>query len=231
MLPTSQRRRIVVLGGSFDPVHAGHVALARHCLERLKGELLWLIPAGNPWQKAGLHAAPAHRVAMLERAFAGLGIPIKIDLREIKAHTSNYTVETLQSLRAEVGPNDALVFLIGADQLQHLDTWHQWRKLFDHAHLCAATRPGFALDATSIPSEVAHEFQARSATPDTIWQSPCGRSVILDGLHVDISATQLRAWLGDDRASNHAPSPDHRGHELLPEGVFDYIQTHQLYRD
>lgn len=216
-------RCIAILGGSFDPVHSGHVALARHCVLTLGADELCLIPTGNPWQKAALHATPEHRIAMLHCAFDNFPTPIKIDQREIKAHTANYTVETLQSLRAELGPDDSLVFLIGADQLHHLDTWHQWQKLFDYAHLCAASRPGFALDSNSLPPAVSEQFRQRAATPEQLRATSHGRSLIVADLDVDISATWIRNAVAHGNATANAA--------LIPQNVLDYIQTHHLYKD
>lgn len=213
-------RCIALLGGSFDPIHNGHVALAEFFIKLLAPDELRVIPAGNPWQKNGLEASAEDRVEMVKRAFAGQALPVFIDHQEIERNTATYTIDTLRALRAEVGPDASLVFLIGADQLQQLHTWQEWQHLFDYAHICAASRPGFAIDAAHIPETVAREFSRRAGTPAQIRNTSQGLSCLASGLAVDISATEIRAALqrGD------------RLDLLIPATVLDYIKQHHLYQ-
>jgi nicotinate-nucleotide adenylyltransferase len=211
---------VVVLGGSFDPVHNGHVALATWFTDLLAPAELRIIPAGNPWQKNGLHASAADRVAMLERAFAGLKHAVSIDQQEIHRHTASYSIDTLRILRAEVGPVTSIVFLIGADQLQKLHTWREWRTLFDYAHICVASRPGFALDGAHMHEDVLGEFSRRAGTAQQIHSTPHGLTFIGTGLVIDISATDIRANIN----SGALPGA------LVPPTVLDYIQQHHLYQ-
>jgi nicotinate-nucleotide adenylyltransferase len=215
---------IAILGGSFDPVHRGHVALARHYVDLLKPDELRILPAGNPWQKHGLEATGAQRVAMLEQAFyqqfREQGMQVVIDQRELQVNDPTFTIDTLRTLRAELGPAVSLVFLMGADQLQHLDSWQGWRQLFDYAHVCAAARPGFALDGPDVPVEVRQVFEQRADTPAHIRSTPQGKTFLAPNLAVDISATEIRAAL------RHGEHPD----TLVPHAVLDYIQQHHLYK-
>lgn len=213
-------RCIALLGGSFDPIHNGHVALAEFFIKLLAPDELRVIPAGNPWQKNGLEASAEDRVEMVKRAFASQTLPVFIDRQEIERHTATYTIDTLRALRAEVGPDASLVFLIGADQLQKLHTWQEWQRLFDYAHICAASRPGFAIDAAHIPEMVAKEFSRRAGTLAQIRNTSQGSSYLASGLAVDISATEIRASLqrGD------------RLDLLIPATVLDYIKQHHLYQ-
>ncbi len=211
---------VAVLGGSFDPVHKGHVALADYFSGLLAPSALRVIPAGNPWQKNGLQASAEDRVAMLTRAFVQQKPAVSIDQQEIQRHTATYSIDTLRALRAELGPDTSIVFLIGADQLQKLHTWRDWQKLFDYAHICAATRPGFAIDASQIQQAVAAEFTRRSGTAEQIRTTPYGLCYLGTDLAVDISATEVRARI----KSGAAPEA------LLPPAVLDYIQQHHLYQ-
>ncbi|MGE5623288.1 MAG: nicotinate-nucleotide adenylyltransferase [Bacillota bacterium] len=215
------RRCIALLGGSFDPVHNGHVALGSYFVKLLGPDELRLLPAGNPWQKNGLQTSPEQRVAMLELAFSGLPVPVVIDRQEIERNTATYTIDTLRQLRTELGPEVSLVFLIGADQLQKLHTWKEWRHLFDHAHICAASRPGFALDDAHVPEEVAQVFARRAGTPEQIRHCAHGLTYLATNLAVDISATEIRAAL------LRGERPD----SLIPPGVLDYIKQHHLYQN
>jgi len=211
---------IALLGGSFDPVHNGHVALAEYFVALLKPDELRIIPAGNPWQKHGLQASSEDRLAMVRRAFSAQTIPVHIDQQEILRAGASYTIDTLRVLRSELGPDVSIVFLIGADQLQHLNTWQEWQRMFDYAHICAASRPGFAIDAGHVPADVAQEFARRAGTPEQIRHTAQGLASLAPNLAVDISATEIRAAL---ERGEHPISQ-------LPLGVLDYIEQHHLYK-
>ena len=212
-------RCVAVLGGSFDPVHVGHVALAEYFIHWLRPDELRLLPAGNPWQKGGLQADAMHRVEMVRLAFSSMAVPVTIDDREIARAGATYTIDTLHELRSELGKDTSIAFLLGADQLQKLPTWKDWERLFAYAHLCAASRPGFAIDGEQVTPEVAREFARRAATPDQMRQTPNGLTCLASNLAFDVSATGIRA----DLQAGRIPSQ-------LPPTVLDYIQQHHLYQ-
>lgn len=215
---------VLVFGGSFDPVHSGHVALAQHCIALLQAQELRLIPTGQPWQKNALVASAEDRVAMLKLALTiEADVPIVIDQQEIQRaarQQSNFSIDTLSQLRAEMGEQTCIVFLIGADQLQNLHTWKDWRNLFTLAHICVATRPGFSIDENNINSEVAKEWSERSATLKEIKLKPAGKTFIAHDLAWDVSATDIRRELKQKQQTT----------SLIPPKVLDYIQQHHLYR-
>jgi len=210
---------VALLGGSFDPVHHGHVALAALFARLLQPDQLRIIPAGNPWQKNSLRASGEERVAMLKLAFAEAGLAVTIDTQEIARGTPTYTVDTLRQVRAELGPQASIVFLMGADQLRQLDTWREWRALFDLAHIAVAARPGFTLDDATLPVAVAQELQQRRGDLAQLRNTPSGLAYLTPSLDVDISATQIRAALQRGEQANSLISPV----------VLDYIQQHNLY--
>ena len=217
-------RCVLVFGGSFDPVHCGHVALAQHCITLLQPQELRLIPTGQPWQKNALVASAEDRVAMLKLALTTeVDVPIVIDQQEIQRaarQESNFSIDTLSQLRAGMGEQTSMVFLIGADQLQNLHTWKDWRQLFTLAHICVATRPGFSIDENNINSEVAKEWSERSATLQEIKLTPAGKTFIAHDLAWDVSATDIRRELKQKQQTT----------SLIPPKVLDYIQQHHLYR-
>jgi nicotinate-nucleotide adenylyltransferase len=222
---------IALLGGSFDPVHHGHVALADLFVRLLDPDELRIMPAGQPWQKSGLQASDADRVAMLKLAFGGKdgksGAPaVIIDTREVERDTPTYTVETLRELRTELGPDASIVFLMGADQLQKLDSWIEWRSLFELANFGVAARPGYRLDAASLPPAVAEALAQRFATYEEVRASKAGRVCLAHTLAVDISATEVRAALGADADADERAKVS----ALLAPQVLDYIQQHNLYK-
>ncbi|HEU4843339.1 MAG TPA: nicotinate-nucleotide adenylyltransferase [Burkholderiaceae bacterium] len=213
--------RVALLGGSYDPVHVGHVALGAHFAHLLQADQLRVIPAGNPWQKTRLQATPRQRAEMVQLAFAGQPFPVVVDLQEIERSERGqptYTIDTLRQVRQELGPQASVAFLMGADQLQNFGTWRHWRQLFDYAHFCVAARPGFALD--SVAPDVAQEFARRLGSPEQIRNTPHGLTYLAQDFAVDISATQIRAALQRGEQAN----------SLIAPRVLDYIEQHNLYK-
>ncbi|MGZ5202912.1 MAG: nicotinate-nucleotide adenylyltransferase [Telluria sp.] len=211
---------VALLGGSFDPVHAGHVALAELFAQLLRPDQLRIVPAGRPWQKSTLAASDADRVKMLELAFRKSRYPVTIDLQEVERNGATYTIDTLRNVRSEVGPQASIVFLMGADQLQKLDTWRDWLDLFEVANIGVAARPGYELATDKLPPSVAQQLAPRLSTPGEVRASPAGRVCLAHTLAVDISATTVRDAI---RHGNNANG-------LVAPVVLDYIQQHHLYK-
>jgi nicotinate-nucleotide adenylyltransferase len=207
----------LIFGGSFDPVHNGHVALAGFFTKLLLPDALRIVPAGDPWQKPPLTAAPEDRIAMLQAAFQSQPVPVIIDRQELQRAGPSYAVDTLRAIRRELGAHASLVFVMGADQLVRLDTWHEWTSLFELAHLCAASRPGFSVD--QLPLAVGREFTRRAASAEQMRQTAQGLTCIASNLAIDVSSTQVRAAL-----QRREPAQ-----AFLPPAVLDYIQRHNLY--
>ncbi len=214
-------RCVAILGGSFDPIHVGHVALAETVWQRLQPDELRVMPAGNPWQKGELAATSAQRVEMILRAFAEHALPVTIDEREIRRESATYTIETLRELRQELGDQTSIVFILGADQLEKLNTWRDWHLLFDYAHLCVGARPGYSMNEAVLPEAVAQAFASRVGTFEQIRHTPKGLCVLLEGLAVDVSATEIRASLQRGERPTSWVSPT----------VLDYIEKFHLYRN
>lgn len=213
---------IILLGGSFDPVHEGHVAVAGFFCRLLNADELRLIPAGLPWQKGRLQASAEQRIEMLRLAFEQSGLPARIDKQEIERPGSTYTIDTLRTLRTELGPDASLVLVIGGDQLVQFNTWRDWRHLFDYAHICVAARPGISIFASQLlPEEVAQEFARREATPEQIRGTPSGLSYMALELAFDISATEIRSALRQGQ----------RPGSLVPHAVLDYIEKNNIYKE
>jgi nicotinate-nucleotide adenylyltransferase len=213
--------RLGILGGTFDPPHLGHLALARLCIDHLGlDELVW-IPTGQSWQKGDDVTPAAHRLAMTELAATELdGSPalIRVSRMEVERSGPSYTIDTVRQLRAEYGPRASLCWLMGADQLLRLHTWHGWQELLDLVHLCTATRPGFHLDALDGP--VLAALETRQADTHLIQCTPSGGMWIDQTLAVDLSSTGLRQRLAAGQSTD----------DQLPAGVAHYIANHQLYR-
>ena len=221
-------KRVGIFGGTFDPIHNGHLALARRFVELLRLTELVLLPAGQPWQKAGV-SAPEHRLAMTRAAAASLvldGVQVIIATDEIDRQGDTYTVDTLARWREREGADASLALLIGADQLVRLDSWRDWKRLFDYAHLCVETRPGF--DVLTVPAAVAAEIAARTAPPSVLQTTPNGSLLIDELLFVDVSATGIREQI---RATLLAQAAGRTGaRSQVPPAVWDYIVQHHLYQ-
>lgn len=208
-----------IMGGTFDPIHLAHLALARTALDRLGlAEVRW-IPAGRPWHRDAPAASPADRVAMVQAAIAGEPRFV-LDASEAEAGAPGYTVDTLARLRRELGPERPLVLLMGADAFRGLAGWQRWRELLDLAHIAVATRPGFPLD--EVPAPLAAEFAARRRPAGADFSRPAGGILSFELVAGTVSATEARTLLA-------AGAADEQLRELLPASVLDYIRRHHLY--
>ena len=216
----SVRSVMLLLGGSFDPVHSGHVGLARYFCTLLHPDELRLIPSGRPWQKPDMTTPAVHRIAMLHAAFDGWPTPICIDEQEIQREGPSYMIDTLRDLRIKSGRNTSLALILGADQLINLHTWHEWPALFDEAHLCIAARPGFTMEEAALDKAVAAQINRRLASADQLRETPSGLVCIATQLALDVSSTTIRKAI--------AQNDNTEG--MLPGPVLDYIQQHHLYQ-
>ncbi|PMS18782.1 nicotinate-nucleotide adenylyltransferase [Trinickia dabaoshanensis] len=224
MLP----RRVGLLGGTFDPIHNGHLALARRFADLLQLTELVLLPAGQPYQKSGV-SKPEHRLAMTRAAAASLvlpGVAVTVATDEIEHAGPTYTVETVARWRAREGRDVSLSLLIGADQLLRLDTWRDWRRLFEFTHICAATRPGF--DLSSLSPALSDELGRRRADAATLRATSAGHLLVDDTLALDVSATDIRAHV-KARLAHETATRSGAAAEPIPEAVWDYILQHHLY--
>ncbi|RPH67227.1 MAG: nicotinate-nucleotide adenylyltransferase [Burkholderiales bacterium] len=209
------RRRIGLLGGTFDPIHVGHLALARAARDALRIDELRFVPTGRSWQKTGSGVGAAARLEMVRIAISPIA-GFVVDDREVRRAGASYTIDTLIELRAELGPEPALVLVLGSDQLRNLATWHRYDELLRYAHIAATTRGAHRLAQFDAPVEALVAAHGREALPD----APAGAIVFFRMPPVPVSATALRERL----ARGERPL------ELLPAGVLDYIERHRLYR-
>ena len=220
--PAARRPSFVIglLGGSFDPIHVGHLQLARDASAQLGLDELRFIPAGQPWQKGALSDA-AQRAHLVELAIRELPNAV-LDMREIERDGPTYTIDTLRELRAALGAGSALVLLMGADQFERIDTWRAWERLLDYAHIAVAARNG-VLPQLAAPLRAWHD--AHACEPAALRTSAAGGICRFTMTPVDASATRIRALF----AEPPTPARDAELARLLPAAVLDYIRRLRLY--
>jgi len=209
-----------LLGGSFDPVHAGHLALARAACDGLELSELLLIPAAQPWQKGALTDG-AHRARMVELAIGG-DPRLRLERCELQRGGPSFTIDTLRELRTRFGAGARLVLVIGADQMERFDTWRDWQSILQFAHLGVARRN----DAVLVLSCPLQEFYNRHwARMEEMRTRSAGCVVEIEMVPHAVSATEVRALLG----APPSPARDARLAQVVPAPVLDYIRAHHLY--
>jgi nicotinate-nucleotide adenylyltransferase len=213
---------IGLLGGTFDPIHYGHLRLAEELADAIGLEQVRFIPAGLPPHRERPASSPDTRLDMVKLAIAD-NPRFRIEEYEVFKATPCYMVETLEALREEVGYTTPLVLFLGLDAFTSLDTWHQWPRLFELAHLAVAHRPGHTPAGWEhrLPDALHKELLARqTSAPGLLRHAPAGNILVQEISQLDISATRLRNLLRAGQSPRY----------LMPDSVIDYIQTHHLYR-
>lgn len=211
----------VFYGGTFDPIHCGHLAIACAVRDGL-GAQVRLLPAADPPHKGSTHAGAQQRSRMLDLVSAGER-GLTVDRRELRRPGPSYSVDTLRELRDELGPRAPIVWLIGSDSLTQLHTWHRWRELFEVAHILAVQRPGSSVDGEWLgreAPEVSVEVVPRWRTAAALQASPAGGFAVfgLDRERPE-SSSELRRRI--------AAGEPWQG--WVPPAVAEYIARHRLY--
>ena len=199
-------KRLGIFGGSFDPPHTAHIALAKHAIEQFDLAELRIIPTGDAWHKARTLTASPHRLAMTRLAFADVP-QATVDPREIDREGATYTVDTLEELKAE-HPEADLYLFIGADQANAFKTWHRWQDILGLATVVVADR-----------------LQSGQGSMASQWHNAVSPDVQrLDMPSLNVSATEIRAHVAQ------GPHPAAAMSAWLPAAVQHYIEKHSLYR-
>jgi nicotinate-nucleotide adenylyltransferase len=214
---------IAILGGTFDPIHYGHLRLAADVKSAVGLDEVRLIPAGDPPHRAPPVASAEHRLAMTELGCAE--IPgLCADAREVHRSGPSYTVLTLESLR-EDQPKRPLALVIGADAFAGLEQWRRWQQLFTLAHFLVVERPGTAFDPAELPAALRTQWERRLTTDAMRLERSLGGAILrVDVTPQPISASAIRAALA------HGPAGCNSVRGLLPASVLAYIDRNQLYR-
>ncbi|MCX7628040.1 MAG: nicotinate-nucleotide adenylyltransferase [Methylophilaceae bacterium] len=209
---------IGILGGTFDPIHFGHLRLAQELGDALGLDAVRFVPAARPPHRLPPVCHFLHRAEMVRLAIADNPL-FALDLREYQRPGPSYMVDTLASLRSEIGDETALYLMLGADAFLGLPSWHRWQELFELAHIAVAHRPGHALDPDHTPFDPALRDEWRRRYRIDLPTEPHGHVVCSKITALDISSSALRSILSTRRSARY----------LMPDAVLDYIHHHHLY--
>jgi nicotinate-nucleotide adenylyltransferase len=211
---------IGLFGGTFDPVHFGHLRLATELAEAFHLDQILFIPNGLPYHRGReAHASDDERLMMLKLA-TGRDARFGIDERELRREGPTYTHDTLVEIRRERGPDTPLVFLLGSDAFARIETWHRWAELFDLAHFAVAIRADdaqwFAKGPGAFPRDV---WPRITLNLRDLLGAPAGRVMTFSMTPLSISSTALRALASEGASLRY----------LTPDPVVEYIRSHRLY--
>ncbi|WP_428818867.1 nicotinate-nucleotide adenylyltransferase [Microbulbifer sp. MCCC 1A16149] len=209
-------KTIALFGGTFNPVHFGHLRMALELKEVLGFEEMRLLPSHQPVHRAAPGVTAEARRDMLALALADCPA-LQLDQRELLRAGPTYTVDTLEELRAELGEGVSISFCMGLDSLLGLPGWHRWERLIELAHLVVVARPGWQFPAQG---EVAELLATHRGDIGDLQQRAAGRILVREQTLLPISATGIRSLIESGRSPQY----------LLPQRVLEYIQTHQLYK-
>jgi nicotinate-nucleotide adenylyltransferase len=205
-----------MLGGTFDPIHAGHLRSAVELREALALDEVRFVPCHVPPHRGAPLANAEQRLQMLELALADEP-GLRIDARELARSAPSYSIDTLTELRAELGAQCALSLIVGMDAFAQLHSWQRWQELLDYAHIVVIARPGSTLPQTGA---VADLLRAKRSEASVLKQMSHGRIASIELTPLPISATTIRELI-------------QRGHSpryLLPDAVWNYIRAQRLYQ-
>jgi len=205
-----------IMGGTFDPVHFGHLRSALDIAQDLNLANVYLMPNSVPPHKKQPSANNVQRLKMLRLATADCP-NIEIDTRELNTEGKSYSVLALQALRQEL-PDTPLCFLMGMDSLLSLPKWHRWQELLSLCHIVVSQRPGWPLPQTGEIAELVAKHRCHHS--DQLQQQLYGHIMIHEAYPLAISSSQIKQLIGANKSPQY----------LLPQDVISYINQQQLYR-
>ncbi len=215
---------IAILGGTFDPIHFGHLRPAVDIVEKLSLTELRFIPSAKPPHRWQPEASAEHRLNMVKRAIK-VYPKFVIDEREYhrlaKDQTASFTINTVRSIRNEIGESESLGMIVGMDAFQSFTSWRDWEKILDTVHLIVASRPGYSATENRENEEVSQDWLQQRLTNDVseLHESAFGKVFFCDVTQLDISATVIRNQIDEGKSCCY----------LTPKKVIKYIKKHNLY--
>ena len=218
---------IGLFGGTFNPVHWGHVRTAAQLQKTLGMERVIMVPAGIPPHRDLPDVDAQTRLEMVEAAVkAQLAMEpgrIEVDDRELRRSGPSYTVDTLKAYREQF-PQQSIAFIVGADAFLQLHTWHEWQKIFEYAHLIVVHRPGWSLEKVDelLPDVLRPVVVARSVTdPGLLQKQLAGLLLCLNVTEINISSSEIRKKIASGESVE----------KWVPESVVNIIESRKLYKN
>ena len=210
---------IGLYGGTFDPIHFGHLRLATELAEAFHLERVLFVPAGLPYHRGrGAHATTDQRLTTVKLAIQR-DARFDVDDRELRREGETYTYDTLTQIRAERGPDVPLVFLTGSDAFSKVDTWKRWESLFDLAHFVVAIRANDENWQAKGPGVFPREVWPRITLDPRELSAPAGKVMTYFMTPIAISSTAIRNLAAEGQSIRY----------LTPDPVVEYIRSHRLY--
>lgn len=210
-----------IYGGTFDPIHYGHLRIAEELLDSIGLNRIIFVPSGAPRLRATPVASRNHRAAMVRLAIQD-NTMFSLDEREINRPGVSATVESLREYKSELGDGAILCFILGIDAFIKINQWYCWQELFGLCHIVIVARPGYAAinDHQNLPADIRKEFIAR-CVPDAgdLALQSSGFIFTAQTSLLEISASQIRSLIKTGKSIRY----------LLPGNVSDYIQSNRLY--
>ncbi len=211
------KKGIALFGGTFDPIHIGHLQSALEVQQNLNLLAVRLIPSFLPPHRESPGCEAEQRLAMVRIAVANRSV-LEVDDREIRRQGPSYTFDTLESIRDEVGPEIALILVLGLDSFTTLSEWHRWQDLLDSTHILVLDRPGCSWT-------IAPELQAKISDrmvdeASCLLQESAGLVARMQTTQLDITATDIRMRLSQRKPVGY----------LLPDGVSQFIEQQHIYQ-
>ena len=209
---------IAILGGTFDPIHFGHLRPALEIVEKLSLDELRFIPCAKPPHRWQPEASAEHRLKMVKKAIKAYP-KFVLDDREYqrleKDNEASFTVDTVCSIRKELGASKPIGLIVGTDAFQSFTTWRDWEDILDNVHLIVATRPAYD------DKEKSQQWvqQRLESDPDKLQKNASGKVFFCDVTQLDISATFIRKQINESKSCTY----------LTPKKVRKYINKHGLY--
>ncbi|MDH4273704.1 MAG: nicotinate-nucleotide adenylyltransferase [Gammaproteobacteria bacterium] len=211
-------RAIGIFGGTFDPIHYGHLRSAWEVYQALRLQEIRMVPCRIPPHRTHPAVTPERRAELVAAALAGQ-TALTLDIRELVREGPSYTVDTLVSLREELGYATPMCLIVGSDAFFALETWHQWPRLFELAHVVVMHRAGARMRVTP-GSALAAAVEARQTTcSEALHLAPAGHIYVQAVTALSISASQIRALI----------QRGERPQYLTPQQVINLITLHGLY--
>ncbi len=220
------RKRIAIYGGTFDPVHSGHIEVAKKVSELFEIDELLFVPAQVAPHKLTRPVTPAiHRYAMLVLATQE-DARLRVSTFELEAPDRRYTVDTLAHFKSEFGESADLFFVMGADSWSEITTWREWERLLALVNHIVVTRPGYDINLDLVNSSVRErivDLRGSKQLPRVTNQASGEKIFITDAVMLENSASEIRRALREDDGNQLT--------SLIPPSVADYIRKYELYRE